>query len=785
MGETRVDLLHLLEDLRDAYPGALEETILTEIVANSLDSGARRIQLAADAATAGLVVVDDGSGMRRRELARYHDIASSAKTRGQGIGFAGVGIKLGLLVCEEVLTETRRGKTHVATRWHLASRHRAPWKWIPPQALVAERGTAVRLKLRNPLSPLLDAGFVEAALRRHYQPLFDPFFAPVLVPCYPRGVAVEVNGRALEPEEVALETAPLEIRAARKRKPSALGYLMRAPEPLPEERRGLAISTLGKVIKHGWDWLGVTPAAPERIGGLIEVPALAECLTLNKADFVRVGPRGATYLAYRKLLQEAVSRQLAAWGDVRDQAEESRRRVARPVERDLERVLHDLADDFPLLATLVQARAGGQRRLPIGKGGGGVDGRAFLAASVVSASAVAEAEPASAAEPPPVGEPRERPPGDGPLPGASGARRPAHHALSIQFEERPGDPELGRLVESTVWVNAAHPAYRRAAASRSDGYHIALAAALALAPLAVEPAHEHAFVTAFLTRWGDAVARDRPAARGTERMGSGTVVDPSGLILTVNYVVLGAEQVRVTLLDQRAYVAEVVRHDYASGLALVRIPEDHLTALPLRRTTDLVPGEEAFIVASVGEGGARVASGAISYIGPFDANWEYVLDRAIMTTAMNPGLGGGPLLDTQGRVLGVVSLNLNEIGRFSLSIPADYYLDGRDALLGGRAPAAPTRAWLGIFCYAVKDHVVIAGLLPGGPGLRSSDAPQTPAPGAAHVRARRLSPSQCARPCRSATSWSPTSRRSASRTSSASRATWCCGCSRASGNRAR
>jgi len=64
----------------------------------------------------------------------------------------------------------------------------------------------------------------------------------------------------------------------------------------------------------------------------------------------------------------------------------------------------------------------------------------------------------------------------------------------------------------------------------------------------------------------------------------------------------------------------------------------------------------------------------------------------------------------------VVSLNLNEIGRFSLSIPADYYLDGRDALLGGRTPAATTRAWLGIFCYAVKDHVVIAGLLPGGPG---------------------------------------------------------------------
>ena len=41
VGETRVDLLHLLEDLRDAYPGAAEETILTEIVANALDSGGR------------------------------------------------------------------------------------------------------------------------------------------------------------------------------------------------------------------------------------------------------------------------------------------------------------------------------------------------------------------------------------------------------------------------------------------------------------------------------------------------------------------------------------------------------------------------------------------------------------------------------------------------------------------------------------------------------------------------------------------------------------------------
>ena len=72
MGETRVDLQHLLEDLRDAYTGALEETILTEIAANALDSGARRHPPPTGPA-ATLTIVDDGRGMQRRDLARYHE----------------------------------------------------------------------------------------------------------------------------------------------------------------------------------------------------------------------------------------------------------------------------------------------------------------------------------------------------------------------------------------------------------------------------------------------------------------------------------------------------------------------------------------------------------------------------------------------------------------------------------------------------------------------------------------------------------------------------------------
>lgn len=515
MAETRVDLLHLLEDLRDAYPGSIEETILTEITANSVDAGASRIRIAPSPAEATLTITDDGSGMPRRDLRRYHDLAASTKTRGRGIGFAGVGIKLALLVCKEVVTETRRGKVHIATAWHLASRNRAPWKWIPPPELVVERGTGVRLHLADALSPLTDDGFIETCIRRHYQPLLDPACDEMLAPLYPRGIAFEVNGRTLEKQSCrAPETAPLAIRTGRKRKPSAAGYLFRDSAPLPEDERGVAVSTYGKIIKRGWDWLGVSPHAADRIGGVIEVPPLAASLTLNKGDFIRTGSRGAAYLAFRKAIQEAVQRQLAAWGDAREQPEAVRTRAVRALERDLERVLIDLAEGFPLLAALVEQRRGGQKRLslmPHAETGGGpalsVDASAPDGTAPREPAAVEAPGTSQANEPTPPPAPEREPPGGATaLPDARAPKRPIRLGLAVQFEERPGDPELGRLVESTVFVNRSHPAYQRAAASRSEGYHIALSVALALAPLAVEPAGEHAFVTTFLSTWGEAVS---------------------------------------------------------------------------------------------------------------------------------------------------------------------------------------------------------------------------------------------------------------------------------------
>jgi hypothetical protein len=482
-------------------------------------------------------VVDDGCGMSRRELARYHDLAASTKTRGEGIGFAGVGIKLGLLVAEAVLTETRRGSVHAATRWHLASRQKAPWQWVPPPGWVGARGTAVGLKLRNPLSPLLDAGYVEGRLRLHYEPLFDPAFDTILADRYPKGVRFSVNGCAMarRREGEPAESATLVVRLPRKRRPAAVGHLERVAWPLPEDRQGLAVSTLGKVIRRGWDWIGLSSSSPALVGGLIEAPGLSAALTLNKGDFVRAGRRGITYLAYRKALQEAVQAQLTAWGEARDREDSARRRAARPLEKDLEAVLLDLADEFPALAALVERRPGGQRRLPTGKEAL-PESAGTVATTGGPAPIPAASEEESASSPPGAGGPAEATPSGGPQPDAPGPpslaegtlpapagsgapRRPTRYGLAIDFENRPESPDLGRLVESTVLVNTAHPAYLRAVASRSEGYHAALSVGMALAAVAVEPAGTQAFLTTFLARWGEAVGRDRRRRQPRSREG--------------------------------------------------------------------------------------------------------------------------------------------------------------------------------------------------------------------------------------------------------------------------
>ena len=208
---------------------------------------------------------------------------------------------------------------------------------------------------------------------------------------------------------------------------------------------------------------------------------------------------------------------------------------------------------------------------------------------------------------------------------------------------------------------------------------------------------------------------------GTERMGSGAVIDTDGYILTVNYIVIGASSVKVSMADNTQLDAEVIAQDFGSGIAVLKVSRIGFPPLPLQSSAGLRTGDEVFLVASSGEeNGRRIAGGGLTSVSHFDAYWEYSLERALTSTAMNPGPGGGPMFDMYGRMVGVVSLNLNEIGKFSLAIPVENFTDHKDELLRyGRRVTRSSRAWIGMYSYTLKEHIVIADLLPDGPGANA------------------------------------------------------------------
>lgn len=218
------------------------------------------------------------------------------------------------------------------------------------------------------------------------------------------------------------------------------------------------------------------------------------------------------------------------------------------------------------------------------------------------------------------------------------------------------------------------------------------------------------------------ISGNHPSTRnlGSERMGSGTIVDPEGYILTVHYVTLGAESITVTLSDGEQLPGELAAQDFESGLALVKIPGQGLPFIRPAPLDSLSLGQAALIVASSGETERRVSGGYVTSMESYDGHWEYMLEKTIRLTALNPGFGGGILADLKGRMMGVVSLNLNEIGKFSLAIPAEFYLQNEKELKQyGRVRSRPQRPWLGFYPQSLAGHIVVAGVVPGGPAERS------------------------------------------------------------------
>lgn len=210
---------------------------------------------------------------------------------------------------------------------------------------------------------------------------------------------------------------------------------------------------------------------------------------------------------------------------------------------------------------------------------------------------------------------------------------------------------------------------------------------------------------------------------GTERAGHGIQIRENGLILTIGYLITEAETVWVIDHKKRAVPGHVVGYDQETGFGLVQaLQRLDIPTLSLGSSALLDIGESVIVA---GHGGIQQAIKArITAKQEFAGYWEYVLDEAIFTAPPHPNWGGAALIARDGTLCGIGSLlvqhsNDEDDPGGNMLVPIDILkpiLD--DLVMHGRVSRAP-RPWLGMIATEIKGHLVIAGMVDGGPAQAS------------------------------------------------------------------
>ena len=220
------------------------------------------------------------------------------------------------------------------------------------------------------------------------------------------------------------------------------------------------------------------------------------------------------------------------------------------------------------------------------------------------------------------------------------------------------------------------------------------------------------------------VPLDRPSVLtlGPERWGGGVIFDPAGYAVTVSYVLLDAEIIRVTLRDGRNVPAKLVGLDLESGLGVIKLEGDGpWPAAALGDSSKVAVGEATATIGVEDDNDLVVTQGSVLDIRSFAGYWEYMLDRAFIVAPYNPAFGGSPLVNVQGEIIGITSLRIGEQPPFvNLAIPIELFTASKDEVIGkGRVASRRPRPWIGLSTVPGERGVVVAGMSPVGPARQA------------------------------------------------------------------
>lgn len=192
------------------------------------------------------------------------------------------------------------------------------------------------------------------------------------------------------------------------------------------------------------------------------------------------------------------------------------------------------------------------------------------------------------------------------------------------------------------------------------------------------------------------------AARARGGAGSGVVVTPDGYVLTNEHVVQHVEEARVAFIDGRSVSAVVVGRDPATDLAVLRAQTAALPYARLATAKQVRVGQLAVAVGNPLGFESTVSAGVVSALGRSLRSRQGRLIEGIVqhTAALNPGNSGGPLVDAQGRVVGINTAIIAQAQGIGFAVPAataQWVLT--EILTQGRV----RRAYLGV---AVRDRPI-------------------------------------------------------------------------------
>ncbi len=216
---------------------------------------------------------------------------------------------------------------------------------------------------------------------------------------------------------------------------------------------------------------------------------------------------------------------------------------------------------------------------------------------------------------------------------------------------------------------------------------------------------------------------------GTERIGSGVVIDGDGLVVTVGYLIMEAREVTLDLPDGKSIPASIVAYDYDSGFGLLR------AAVPMKLKAARLGDSDAVAVKQE----LRIQAG-----GPYDGvafpvvvadrrdfagYWEYLLEQAIFTSPPFPGWGGAALLDRDEKLVGIGSLFVRDAAARGQELPGNMFIPINrikpilaDMLASGKV-SAPPRPWLGLYTQEAPAGLLVTYVQPDGPAQKAGLQP--------------------------------------------------------------